>query len=138
MKMDPAVTEGKAAITKLFQDVTSVFDSTGLCLFLTFGTGLEDAWPELAAATGIDFSLEDLLLAGERIWNLERIWNQKAGITGRDDTLPKRMLQEPIPAGPTKGKVNRLGEMLPEYYQLRGWTPDGQPTAAKLIELGLL
>jgi aldehyde:ferredoxin oxidoreductase len=138
MKMDPAVTEGKAAITKLFQDVTSVFDASGLCLFLTFGIGLEDAGPELAAATGVDFTLEDLVRAGERIWNLERIWNQKAGFTGGDDTLPKRMLQEPIPAGPTKGKVNRLGEMLPEYYRLRGWTPDGEPTASKLIELGLL
>jgi aldehyde:ferredoxin oxidoreductase len=138
VKMDPAVTEGKAEITKLFQDVTSVFDATGLCIFLTFGIGLEDAWPQLAAATGIDYSLEDLMRAGERIWNLERVWNQKAGITGKDDTLPKRMLAEPIPDGPTKGRVNRLGEMLPEYYRLRGWTPDGEPTASKLIELGLL
>jgi aldehyde:ferredoxin oxidoreductase len=138
MKMDPAVTEGKAEITKLFQDVTSTFDATGLCLFLTFGIGLEDAWPELAAATGIDYTIEELMRAGERIWNLERIWNQKAGFSGKDDVLPKRMLAEPIPAGPTKGRVNRLGEMLPEYYRLRGWTPEGEPTASKLIELGLL
>jgi aldehyde:ferredoxin oxidoreductase len=138
MKMDPAVTEGKAEITKLFQDVTSTFDATGLCIFLTFGIGLEDAWPELAAATGTAYTLEDLLKAGERIWNLERIWNQKAGFTGKDDTLPKRMLAEPIAAGPTQGRVNRLGEMLPEYYRLRGWTPEGEPTASKLIELGLL
>jgi aldehyde:ferredoxin oxidoreductase len=138
MKLDPAVTEGKAEITKLFQDVTSTFDATGLCIFLTFGIGLEDAWPELTAATGIPYTLEDLLKAGERIWNLERIWNQKAGFSGKDDTLPRRMVAEPIPEGPTKGRVNRLGEMLPEYYGLRGWTPEGEPTAAKLIELGLL
>ncbi len=54
-----------------------------------------------------------------------------------DDTLPKRMLEQPIPDGPAKGEVNRLGEMLPEYYRVRGWTPDGRPTPEKLEELGL-
>ncbi|MFQ5881838.1 MAG: aldehyde ferredoxin oxidoreductase family protein [Candidatus Methylomirabilales bacterium] len=137
-KMDPTVTEGKAGITKLMQDVTASVDATGLCLFLTFGISLDDILPQLSAATGIPYTMESILKAGERIWNLERIWNHKAGFTGKDDTLPKRILQEPIPSGPTKGQVNRLHEMLPEYYQLRGWTPDGQPTAQKLIELGLL
>ncbi|MFQ5846283.1 MAG: aldehyde ferredoxin oxidoreductase family protein [Candidatus Methylomirabilales bacterium] len=137
-KMDPTTTEGKAGITKLMQDVTASVDATGLCLFLTFGIGLEDILPQLAAGTGIPYTMESILQAGERIWNLERIWNQKAGFSGTDDTLPTRILQEPIPSGPSKGRVNRLHEMLPEYYQLRGWTPDGQPSAQKLIELGLL
>ena len=136
-KLDPAVTENKAHWTKLFQDVTSVFDASGLCIFLTFAIGLEDAWPELAAATGVDYTMDDLLLAGERIFNLERAWNARAGFTGKDDTLPKRMLETAVPAGPTKGAVNRLGEMLPEYYELRGWTADGVITADKRAELGL-
>lgn len=137
-KMDPTAIEGKAEITKLFQDETSVVDASGLCVFVTFGIGMGDILSLLTTATGIPYTRESLLKAGERIWNLERIWNFKAGVTGKDDTLPKRIVEEPIPAGPMKGRVNRLSEMLPEYYRLRGWTPDGQPTAEKLIELGLL
>ena len=137
-KMDPASVEGKPEVVKHFQDATSSVDASGLCIFLTFGVGLEDMVPQLAAATGVPYTLEEILKIGERIWNLERIWNMRAGDSGKEDTLPKRLTDDPIPAGPMKGKVNRLGEMLPAYYKLRGWTPDGQPTAAKLIELGIL
>ena len=63
--------------------------------------------------------------------------DMRAGFTGKDDTLPKRILEEPIPSGPAKGEVNRLGEMLPEYYELRGWDKDGRVTAEKKKELGL-
>ena len=76
--------------------------------------------------------------AGERIWNLERLWNNAAGLTSADDNLPKRMLQDAIPAGPAQGEVNRLGEMLPEYYRVRGWDADGRPTEEKLAELGIV
>jgi aldehyde:ferredoxin oxidoreductase len=137
-KVEPSATEGKAELTKIFQDMTSVVDATGLCLFLTFGISLEEILPEIVHGTGIAYDAESVLKVGERIWNLERLWNQKAGFTGKDDTLPKRILQEPITSGPAKGQVSKFGEMLPEYYRLRGWTPDGQPTASKLIELGLL
>jgi aldehyde:ferredoxin oxidoreductase len=75
--------------------------------------------------------------AGERIWNLEKIFNLKAGITGKDDRLPDRLLKEPMPGGPAKGKVAELSKMLPEYYQLRGWDKEGVPTKEKLKELGL-
>lgn len=136
-QMDPRATEGKAEITKLFQDATATVDATGLCQFLTFGIGLEEILPQLSASTGIPYTLEELLKIGERIWTVERLWNERAGFTGKDDTLPKRILEEPIPSGPAKGQVNRLGEMLPEYYQLRGWTADGRITAEKLKELGL-
>lgn len=136
-KMDPAATEGKAGITKIFQDATSTVDSAGLCIFLTFGVGLEEMQPQLAAVTGIKYTVENLLKLGERVWNLERIWNHKAGFSGKDDTLPKRLTDEPIADGPTKGQVNRLSEMLPEYYEARGWTSDGEPTDAKLKSLGL-
>lgn len=136
-KMDPTVTEGKAEITKLFQDATSTVDAAGLCLFLTFAVGLPDMQPQLAAVTGIPYTVPDLMKAGERIWNIERMWNQRAGFTGKDDTLPKRLLEEPIPSGPMKGQVNKLGEMLPRYYRLRGWTTEGEPTERKLRSLGL-
>ena len=136
-KMDPAVTEGKADITKIFQDATSTVDSAGLCIFLTFGVGLPEMQPQLSAVTGVDYTVENLLELGERVWNLERIWNHKAGFSGKDDKLPKRLTEDPIPDGPTKGQVNKLGEMLPEYYAARGWTADGEPTQEKLTELGL-
>jgi aldehyde:ferredoxin oxidoreductase len=137
-QMDPRATEGKAEITKLFQDATATVDATGLCQFLTFGVGLEEILPQLSAATGVAYTMEDLLKIGERIWNLERLWNERSGMTGKEDTLPKRILEEPIPSGPAKGQVNRLGEMLPEYYQLRGWTADGRITPEKLKDLGLI
>ena len=137
-KADPAATEGKAGLTKLFQDVVSTIDASGLCQFLTFGIGLDDIQPELNAATGIDYSMDDLLKIGERIHNLERVWNLKAGITGADDTLPKRLLKTAIAAGPAEGRVSRLDVMLPEYYEARGWSSDGVPSAEKLAELGIV
>ncbi|MBI5167403.1 MAG: aldehyde ferredoxin oxidoreductase family protein [candidate division NC10 bacterium] len=137
LKMDPFTTEGKAAIDKAFQDITAIVDSSGLCLFLTFGIGMEEILPMLEAATGAGYNMENLLKAGERIWNLERLFNIREGFTAADDTLPKRILEEPIPAGPAQGKVARLSEMLPEYYRLRGWDEQGVPTNEKLRELGL-
>jgi len=136
-KMDPFATEGKAEVSKLFQDVTAFVDSTGMCLFTTFGIGAEDIFPMLEHATGAGYSLEECLKVGERIWNLERLFNLKAGLSGKDDTLPPRILHEGIPAGPAKGMVGKLAEMLPEYYKLRGWDGSGVPTKAKLKELAL-
>ena len=62
------------------------------------------------------------------MWNLERDFNLRAGLSAKDDTLPKRLLTEAAKTGPAKGLVNKLGEMLPEYYSLRGWSEDGVPT----------
>jgi len=135
--LDPRATAGKAELTRDFQNVSTALDATGLCIFLTFGTTLQAIRPILVAATGIDWSDDELVRAGERIWNLERVWNLRAGITAADDTLPKRMLESAIPAGPAAGEVNRLGEMLPEYYRVRGWSADGVPTQEKLAALGL-
>jgi aldehyde:ferredoxin oxidoreductase len=81
--------------------------------------------------------LDGFLKTGERIYNLERLFNLKAGLTDKDDALPKRMLQEPMPEGPGKGVVVHLNEMLPKYYKLRGWTVKGVPSAKKLAELGI-
>ena len=136
-KMDPFATQGKAEVSKLFQDVTAFVDSTGICLFTPFGIGAEDIHPMLEHATGAGYTLEECLKIGERIWNLERLFNLKAGLTGKDDTLPPRILREGIPEGPAKGMVAKLPEMLPEYYKLRGWDSSGVPGKAKLKELAL-
>ena len=74
---------------------------------------------------------------GARIWKLERAYHRKAGITGKDDTLPKRLLEEPANSGPARGKVNELAKMLPEYYRLRGWSEDGTVTEETRSRLGL-
>jgi aldehyde:ferredoxin oxidoreductase len=136
-KMDPFLTEGKAEVSKLFQDVAAFVDSTGICLFTTFGIGAEDIFPMLEHATGAGYTLEECLKIGERVWNLERLFNLKAGLSGKDDTLPPRILHEGIPEGPAKGMVGKLHEMLPEYYRLRGWDANGVPSKAKLKELAL-
>ena len=75
--------------------------------------------------------------AGERIYNIEKLFNIAAGILPEEDTLPARLLKEPLSEGPNEGNVHRLSELLPEYYSLRGWDENGIPTPAKLKELGL-
>ena len=91
----------------------------------------------LRASTGLELSDEEFLLVGERIWNLEKLFNLEAGLTKEDDTLPPRLLNEPVTTGPAKGKVAELDIMLEEYYELRGWGQDSIPTDEKLDELSL-
>ena len=137
VQVDRLVYEGKAELVKLFQDLTAAVDASGECLFTTFGMEAANYAELLKTATGIPYDEKMLLLAGERIWNLERLFNIKAGLTGKDDTLPQRFLKEPIPSGPSAGEINELDKMLPEYYKVRGWDPEGKPTADKLKELNL-
>jgi aldehyde:ferredoxin oxidoreductase len=137
VKTDPLVTDGKAGLVKAFQDATAVFDSAGICVFTSFAWTLADVAPQLEAACEGDWSLENLNVVGERIWNLERQFNLAAGFTAADDTLPKRLTSEPAKTGPAKGLVNGLAKMIPEYYQVRGWTPDGRPTNETIARLGL-
>ena len=136
-KMNPFTPKGKAAATIAVQDLTAALDSSGICLFTTFAIGAPELLAMLTAATGFDYDLDEMQRAGERIWNLERLFNQRAGLSRKDDTLPKRLLAEPMPAGPAKGKTVPLGKMLPEYYRLRGWDAEGKPTRSKLASLGL-
>jgi aldehyde:ferredoxin oxidoreductase len=135
--MDPRVTEGKAGLDILFQNLTAALDSSGACLFATFGIGGAELAEMLSALTGVEYSLDEFLKIGERIWNQERLWNLTQGYTMADDTLPERLLKEPIKTGPAKGEISHLGDMLPEYYQLRGWDENGVPGKAKLKELTL-
>jgi len=137
VKTEQADAEGKPELVKAFQDATAVVDSVGLCLFTTFAWGMDNIAPQIDAACEGDWSVEGCLEAGERIWNMERIFNQAAGFTADDDKLPKRMLKEAIKSGPTKGQVSRLGEMLPKYYEIRGWNPKGEGTAETRKRLSL-
>ena len=136
-KMDPYTTKGKAAMDIAFQNLTAALDSSGICLFVTFGFGAPELQAMLTAATGFDYTLDEMLEAGDRVWNLERLFNQRAGFSKKDDTLPRRMLKEPLPSGPAKGMTVPLDKMLPEYYRLRGWDTQGRPTKKKLAGLGL-
>jgi len=126
VKTDPLVAEGKASLVKAFQDATAAFDAAGICIFTSFAWGLSDVQPQVAAACGEEFTLDRLNEIGERIWNMERDFNNRAGFTSKDDTLPKRLLTEPAKTGPAKGLVNKLPEMLPQYYEIRGWDAEGR------------
>jgi aldehyde:ferredoxin oxidoreductase len=128
VKTDPLATEGKPALVKAFQDATAVFDSAGICLFTSFAWTLADVAPQLQAACTEEYTVEELSFIGERIWNMERDFNNRAGFTSKDDALPKRLTTEPAKTGPAKGKVNGLATMLPEYYTLRGWDAEGRLT----------
>ena len=137
VKTDPLEHEGKPELVKAFQDATAAFDSSGLCIFTTFAWGLADLAPQLQAACDQAYTTEELEKIGERIWNMEREFNNAAGFTAKDDSLPKRLLTEPAKTGPAKGKVSMLPHMLPKYYEVRGWDSEGRPTAATKKRLGL-
>lgn len=136
-KLDRFTTEGKHVWVKIFQDLTAAIDALGLCLFTSFALGADEYAGLFNAVCGTELTGADILQSGERIYNLERVFNLKAGIDPSQDTLPKRLLEEPLPDGPSKGGVTRLAEMLPAYYEVRGWDQQGVPTAEKLQELGL-
>jgi aldehyde:ferredoxin oxidoreductase len=138
-KLDRFAVEGKAAYAKVFHDLTAVIDALGLCVFTTFGLGLQDYVDMYNAVVGDEHDNESLLRAGDRIWTLEKLFNLKAGLTKADDTLPKRFLEDPIEEGPSAGKesVHHLDVLLPQYYSVRGWDENGVPTEETLKNLGL-
>jgi aldehyde:ferredoxin oxidoreductase len=137
VKTDPLSAEGKPELVMAFQDATASFDSAGLCIFTSFAWSLADIQPQIAAACGEEFTMENLNQIGERIWNMERDFNNRAGFTAKDDTLPPRLLKEAAKEGPAKGLVNKLPEMLPKYYEIRGWDADGQLKKETRSRLGL-
>jgi len=137
VKTDPVESEGKPELVKAFQDATAAFDSSGLCVFTTFAWGVADLAPQLQAACNEEFTTEELEKIGERIWNMEREFNNAAGFTAKDDSLPKRLLTEAAKTGASKGMVSKLPEMLPKYYAARGWDTEGRPTAETKARLSL-
>ena len=134
---DDSLPEGKAVPCKESQDRIAAMDSSGLCLFVTSAWGIKEFAAQIDAACEGEWTDDKLLAAGERIWNLERLFNLNAGFTAADDTLPARLLSEPAPSGLRKGALAELHQMLPEYYSVRGWDQDGQPTPETLTRLRL-
>ena len=134
--MEDQTGKGKAEPCKRSQDEIAMIDSTGLCLF-TSNIGIARYRAQIEAAVGSEWSEERLRETGERIWNLERLFNLKAGFGRADDDLPARLKEEPAPSGTAKGKVSEIDKMLPEYYALRGWSADGVPLPETLARLGL-
>jgi aldehyde:ferredoxin oxidoreductase len=136
-KLDPFVTKGKPQWVKTFQDLTAAIDASGMCLFTSFALDAQDYADLITATTGMKIDPAELLKVGERIWNLQKLYNIKRGLGRKDDTLPARLLNEPLREGAPTGQVWRRDEMLDEYYALRGWDKEGTPTKGKLKELGL-
>jgi aldehyde:ferredoxin oxidoreductase len=132
-------TEGKGRLVARTQDFSALLDSITVCLFLSISHAVGPSYylPLLNAATGWDLAPEELMLTGERITNLKRMFSVKRGISRRDDTLPARILTQRLSSGGTRGNIFDLEAMLNEYYSVRGWGEDGIPTRNKLIELGL-
>jgi aldehyde:ferredoxin oxidoreductase len=128
---------GKTDILARIQNFSRVTDSLVTCKFLEYSVGYDHLARLLSAATGVDYSISSLQTIGERIWNLERLYNLREGIDGAYDTLPARFLKEPLEEGPSKGRVVDLDKMLGDYYRSRGWDEEGVPTSGKLEELGL-
>ncbi len=136
-KLDPLVTKGKPQWVKVFQDLSAAIDASGMCLFTSFALGADDYADLLTATTGMKIDAAELLKIGDRIWNLQKLYNIRRGFGKKDDTLPARLLNEPLMEGAVKGQVWRRDEMLDEYYTLRGWDREGTPTPEKLKDLGL-
>jgi aldehyde:ferredoxin oxidoreductase len=137
-KLDPESTDEKPAWGKGFLDLSAAVESAGMCLFTTFALGAVPIAAQLAAATGMDFTGDEIVEIGERVWNMEKLYNLRAGFSKKDDVLPSRMTgEEPVPEGPMKGRISHVPEMLDKYYEIRGWDDEGVPTPSKLQELGL-
>jgi aldehyde:ferredoxin oxidoreductase len=135
--VDRLASQGKGGIVAVHQDSAAVVDSLGLCKFTNMAVAEEYFARILTAITGETFTADDLMRAGERVWNLERLYNLREGFTRADDTLPERLLSEPVAEGPSEGFTVNLELMLEEYYQFRDWDEQGVPTPVKLAQLEL-
>lgn len=128
--------QGKAEMVKAKQDLTAVKDALGFCV-LSGATTMEDLADLFAAAMGVECSVTDLLLAGERICNLERLFNLREGFTRAEDRLPQRFVEESIQGADGELHTLDVTQMLDEYYQVRGWNKEGRPEESTLRRLGL-
>jgi aldehyde:ferredoxin oxidoreductase len=138
---DPAkrlIPDGKAKMVKDTQLIMTIVDSLGMCSSMRFVLGPQSLLDLHQAVTGIALQEDEALRIAERINNLERLFNIREGLTRKDDTLPRRLLKEPMPTGPSQGNTVPLDQMLDEYYELMGWDSDGVPTAKRMQELGLV
>ena len=135
--MDPEAVDGKPELVKEYQNRTAVLDSLGFCHRLLLGLKFANSIPMVNSVMGMQCKADELLEAGERVWNLERLFNLRAGFSDQDDRLPERFLKEPLEGSPAQGQVSHVPEMLPKYYQLRGWSEKGVPLPETRSRLGL-
>jgi aldehyde:ferredoxin oxidoreductase len=139
-KVDPYEWQGKGPLAATFQDLHAISDSFDICKFNAFAEGIEEYVMQYNGMTGLDVTEEELMETGERIWTLERYYNNLAGFDGADDSLPNRFVEgheEAIPGqGASEGELAELDEMKTEYYEHRGWV-DGVVPDEKLDELGI-
>ncbi len=136
LKADPLAWKGKGDLTKLLQDLHAFSDSLDLCKFSAFAEGAEEYAAQYSAVAGVPFTVADVLKTGERIYNLERYYNNQAGFREGSDTLPERFTKEPSTMPGSKGHVCELDLMLEEYYKARGWV-NGVAPESKLKELAI-
>ena len=137
LKVDPLEYKGKGELVKIFQEVHAFSDSMDLCKFSAFAMGADEYAQQYSAMTGVPFTADDVLKTGERIYNLERYYNNQNGFGKGSDKLPKRFTDEPSTMPGSKGHVCELDEMLAEYYEKRGWD-NGVVPEAKLKELEII
>ncbi len=135
--IDRFQTQGKSSYVILHQNSSAAIDSLVICKFTNMGVAEEYFARTLTAVTGVSYATGDLIKTGERVWNLERLYNNREGFTRKNDCLPPRLLNEAVTDGPSKGWVNKLEPMLEEYYRARGWDQNGVPTPKKLADLSL-
>jgi aldehyde:ferredoxin oxidoreductase len=135
--VDHSGASGTVGLLIFHQHLSAALDSLGFCKFGGFAVGDELLARMMTAITGTEFVPQHLHAAGERIWNLERLYNLREGFTSKDDTLPKRLMEEPLKSGAAKGRVVNLAPQKEEYYRYRGWDTNGVPRKEKLKLLGL-
>ncbi|UJG44904.1 MAG: aldehyde ferredoxin oxidoreductase family protein [Candidatus Heimdallarchaeum endolithica] len=137
--VDPYAWESKARMTVWHENFGAVVDSAEMCKYTCFSAYAvkpDDMTKFLSYATGMELTEEKIMEIGERIYNLERLFNEREGKAKNSDYLPKRFTEEPLPSGPAKGQVVELDKMLKEYYEIREWVK-GAPKKEKLKELGI-
>ncbi|MCF7792448.1 MAG: aldehyde ferredoxin oxidoreductase family protein [Candidatus Cloacimonetes bacterium] len=137
MILDRYSSKGKAEIVALLQDVSAVVDSLVLCRFIQFAVSISTLTEMVNIVTGLDYTEEELLEAGKRIYTLERDFNAKAGFDRKDDLLPSRFMEEELQEGSSRHRVVQLNKMLNDYYQVRGWDENGIPTKKVKEKLGI-
>jgi len=140
-RRDPS---GKAQLNYDITSTTTIRDTLNYCAMIedvVGRVGITEKHAEMVnAVTGLNLSVNEVQQLADRIWNLERAFNVREGMSRKDDVLPYRFMHEPIPEGPSEGMYcppEELEKMKDELYEIRGWTRDGIPSRDKLLELGL-
>jgi aldehyde:ferredoxin oxidoreductase len=129
---------GKGIMVARMQDLMGVFDSLKMCKFVLGVVDIAELASCFTLATGLEMDSQQLMQAGERIFNLKRLYNVRCGISRKDDRLPLRILSSPREEGQARNQLPHLGRMLHDYYQYRGWNELGIPNPETLERLGLL